>query len=61
MARNVSYIHDYYDIRDYDVFREMSGQHLEDLSIALLQRILNNEGSVFVPLQMNLIEIRICH
>ena len=27
MARNIGYIHDYYDIRDYDVFQEMSSLH----------------------------------
>lgn len=30
MARNISYIHDYYDIRDYDVFQEISSYLIED-------------------------------
>lgn len=46
MARNISYIHDYYDIRDYDVFREMNGQHIEDLSISLMQRLLGINESI---------------
>src|SRR5699024_12143360 len=35
MARNISYIHDYFDIRSYDVYREMANQHIEDLSMVL--------------------------
>lgn len=46
MARNISYIHDYYDIRDYDVFREMNVQHIEDLSISLMQRLLGTNESI---------------
>ncbi|KQL52180.1 transposase [Heyndrickxia shackletonii] len=46
MARNISFIHDYYDIRDYDVFREMSAQHIEDLSISLMQRLLGTTESI---------------
>ncbi|WP_020060802.1 heteromeric transposase endonuclease subunit TnsA [Bacillus sp. 123MFChir2] len=46
MARNISYIHDYYDIRDYDVFQEMSAQLIEDLSLSLMQRLLNDSRSV---------------
>ncbi len=46
MARNISYIHDYYDIRDYDVFQEMSSQLIEDLSLSLMQRLLNDSRSV---------------
>lgn len=46
MARNISYIHDYYDIRDYDVFQEMSSQHIEDLSMSLMQRLLNGKSSI---------------
>jgi hypothetical protein len=45
MARNISYVHDYYNARDYDVFREMSEQHIEDLSISLMQRLLNKNSS----------------
>ncbi|PEO42219.1 TnsA endonuclease N-terminal domain-containing protein [Bacillus pseudomycoides] len=46
MARNISYIHDYYDIRNYDVFQEMSAQLIEDLSLSLMQRLLNDSRSV---------------
>lgn len=46
MARNISYIHDYYDIRDYDVFREMNAQYIEDLSISLMQRLLDTNESI---------------
>ncbi|MGK9484730.1 TnsA endonuclease N-terminal domain-containing protein [Bacillus tropicus] len=46
MARNISYIHDYYDIRDYDAFQEMSSQLIEDLSLSLMQRLLNDSRSV---------------
>ncbi|MGC4379199.1 TnsA endonuclease N-terminal domain-containing protein [Fictibacillus sp. Mic-4] len=46
MARNISYIHDHYDIRDFDTFSEMSGQYIEDLAMALLQRLLNTEASI---------------
>jgi predicted transposase YbfD/YdcC len=46
MARNISYIHGYYDIRDYDVFREMSSQLIEDLSLSLMQRLLNDKRSI---------------
>ena len=46
MARNISYIHSYYDIRDYDTFREMSSQHIEDLSFTLVNRLLNNTESI---------------
>nr|WP_234978443.1 TnsA endonuclease N-terminal domain-containing protein [Bacillus tuaregi] len=48
MARNISYIHDYYDILDYDVFGELSSQHIEDLSLSLMQRLLNNKYSIRV-------------
>lgn len=41
MARNISYIHDYYDIQQYDAFQNLSSQHMEDLAMALLQRILS--------------------
>ncbi|PFU56995.1 TnsA endonuclease N-terminal domain-containing protein [Bacillus thuringiensis] len=46
MARNISYIHDYYDIRDYDTFQEMSSQLIEDLSLSLMQRLLKDSRSV---------------
>ncbi|GCF70086.1 TPA: heteromeric transposase endonuclease subunit TnsA [Bacillus luti] len=46
MARNISYIHGYYDIRDYDTFQEMSSQLIEDLSLSLMQRLLNDSRSV---------------
>ncbi|GLC89709.1 TnsA endonuclease N-terminal domain-containing protein [Lysinibacillus piscis] len=46
MARNISYIHDYYDIQQYDAFQHLSLQHIEDLAMALLWRILENSHSV---------------
>lgn len=46
MARNISYIHDYYDIQQYDAFQNISSQHIEDLAMALLQRILNESQSI---------------
>jgi len=46
MARNISYIHDYFDIRSYDVYREMANQHIEDLSMVLMNRLLNNSRSI---------------
>ncbi|MCC0761157.1 MULTISPECIES: heteromeric transposase endonuclease subunit TnsA [Bacillus] len=46
MARNISYIHDYYNIRDYDVFQKMSSQLIEDLSLSLMQRLLKDSRSV---------------
>lgn len=46
MARNISYIHDYYDIQQYDAFQNMNPQHIEDLAMALLQRILESSHSV---------------
>jgi hypothetical protein len=36
MARNISYIHDYYEINDYDVFQQLSAQYIEDLAMSLL-------------------------
>ncbi|MFY0521338.1 MULTISPECIES: heteromeric transposase endonuclease subunit TnsA [Lysinibacillus] len=46
MARNISYIHDYYDIQQYDAFQNISSQHIEDLAMALLQRILNESQCI---------------
>lgn len=46
MARNISYTHDYYDIQQYDAFQNISSQHIEDLAMALLQRILNESQSI---------------
>lgn len=46
MARNISYIHDYYDIQDYEVFQSMDEQHIGDLSLSLMQRLLNNKNSI---------------
>lgn len=46
MARNISYVHDYYHIRDYDVFQEISEQHIEDLAISLMRRLLNQSSSI---------------
>lgn len=46
MARNISYIHDYYNLEHYDAFQNLSSQHIEDLAMALLQRLLANKESV---------------
>ena len=46
MARNISYIHDYYDIQSYDAFQNINQQHIEDLAMALLHRILNESLSI---------------
>lgn len=46
MARNISYIHDYYDIQQYDVFQNMNQQHIEDLAMALLQSILSESKNI---------------
>lgn len=46
MARNISYIHDYYDIQHYDAFQNVNQQHIEDLAMALLQRILCESNSI---------------
>lgn len=46
MARNISYIHDYYSLEHYDAFQSLSEQYIEDLSMALLQRLLTNGESV---------------
>ncbi|WP_273130106.1 TnsA endonuclease N-terminal domain-containing protein [Bacillus weihaiensis] len=46
MARNISYIHDYYDIRDFDSFSEMIGQHIEDLAMALLQQLIHTKENI---------------
>src|SRR5699024_850271 len=42
VARNISYIHDYFDIRNYDVYREMADQQIDDLSLSLMSLLLNN-------------------
>lgn len=46
MARNISYIHDYHDIQQYDAFKNISPQYIEDLAIALLKRILDTDKSI---------------
>jgi hypothetical protein len=46
MARNISYIYDYYDIRDFDSFSEMNGQHIEDLAMALLQQLIHTKENI---------------
>ena len=46
MARNISYIHDYYDIQQYDAFQNMNQQHIEDLVMALLQSILSESKNI---------------
>src|SRR5699024_12016240 len=39
-------IHDYFDIRNYDVYREMADQQIDDLSLSLMSRLLNNSQSI---------------
>lgn len=46
MARNISYIHDYYSLEHYDAFQSLSSQYIEDLAMALLQRLLTSNQSV---------------
>src|SRR5699024_11376503 len=46
VARNISYIHDYFDIRNYDVYREMAAQQIDDLSLSLLSRLFHNSLSI---------------
>lgn len=46
MARNISYIHGYYDIQRYDAFQNMNPQHIEDLAMVLLKRVLNENQSI---------------
>src|SRR5699024_12725193 len=46
VARNISHIHDYFDIRNYDVYREMADQQIDDLSLSLMSRLLNNSQSI---------------
>lgn len=46
LARNISYIHDYYDIQQYDAFQNISPQFIEDLGIELLKRVLDTDKSI---------------
>lgn len=46
MARNISYIHDYFDIHSYDVFQDMKSSYIEDLTMSLLNRLLENTESI---------------
>lgn len=46
MARNISYIHDYYSLEHYDAFQSLSAEYIEDLATALLQRLLTNNESI---------------
>ena len=41
-----SYSDDYYDIKQYDAFKIMNQQHIEDLAMALLQRFLSESKSI---------------
>lgn len=43
MVRNISYIHDYFDIRSYDVYRGMANQFtLGDFEIILFEGFFKN-------------------
>ncbi|KXX94531.1 transposase [Bacillus cereus] len=46
IARNISYIHDYYDICSYDVFQELNAKNIEDLVMSLLSRLLDSSASI---------------
>lgn len=46
LARNISYIHDYYDIQQYDAYQNISPQSIEDLGIELLKRVLDTDKSI---------------
>ena len=46
MARNISYIHDYYSLEYFDAFQSLSSKHIEDLAMTLLQRFLTSNQSV---------------
>ncbi|GGG26575.1 hypothetical protein GCM10007425_21480 [Lysinibacillus alkalisoli] len=46
MARNISYIHDYYSLEHYDAFQSLSAEYIEDLDTVLLQRLLTNNESI---------------
>lgn len=46
LARNISYIHDYYDIQQYDAFQNIDWQTIEDLSMELLKRVLDKDKSI---------------
>ena len=46
LARNLSYVHSPYYIKEYDVFREMNEKHIEELAISLMQRLLNQTNSI---------------
>lgn len=48
MARNISYIHDYYSLEHYDAFQNLDSQFIEDLALVLLQRFLTKNESVRV-------------
>lgn len=45
-ARNISYIHDYYDIYLHDAFQNKDHQQIEDLVFSLLQRLLEKDESI---------------
>ncbi|MGF0004692.1 TnsA endonuclease N-terminal domain-containing protein [Bacillus altitudinis] len=45
-ARNISYIHDYYDIYLHDAFQNIDHQQIEDLVFSLLQRLLEKDESI---------------
>ncbi|AWC31043.1 heteromeric transposase endonuclease subunit TnsA (plasmid) [Bacillus cytotoxicus] len=46
IARNISYIHDYYDICSYDAFQELDAKYIEDLAMSLLSRLLESSASI---------------
>jgi len=46
MARNLSHIHNYYKLTQFDAFRNMNENQIEDLAIEFLHRIIQGNYSV---------------
>ena len=61
MARNISYIHDYYDIRDFDSFSEMNGLASRGLSDGTSSTTVKFSKKAYVLLHLLLIKRYISH
>jgi len=46
IAHNISYIHNYYDIREIDSLNEISDKEIEDLIFEYLRRIVESDESI---------------
>lgn len=46
LTRNISYIHNYYDIQQYDAFQNINSQTIEDLALELLKRVIDKDRSI---------------